>query len=89
MIRVTIDMVPGGIESRARHMATIEIVNNIVQSVVTQGRTGEYTVKFSRISQHGEHLGWYDRIVNVKGINRRESGAVYRILHKALGEFLK
>jgi hypothetical protein len=88
MIRVTIEMVPSGIEARKRHMATIEIHNTVTTSVGTKGRRGDYQAKFSRISQRGEHLGWHDRQVTILNVGRNQSGAVYRILHEALGAFL-
>lgn len=88
MIRVTIEMVPSGIEQNKRHMATIEIVNDVLTSVSTSGKHGGYHARFSRISQHGEYLGWYDRQGSVGGIRRTQSGAVFRILHGVLGSFL-
>lgn len=88
MIRVTIEMVPRGLEHFSRHMATIEIHNDVAATVASRGRKGDYIARFSRISQHGEHLGWYDRQVKVHGISRTTSGAVYRILSAALREFL-
>lgn len=87
MIRVTIEMVPLGL-GEPRHMATIEIANDVATSVATGGRKGAYTAKFSRISQRGEHLGYYDRRGRVDGINRNQSGAVYRIVHGVLANFL-
>lgn len=92
MIRVTIEMVPGGIENQKRHMATIEIANDIRETVDTRGRRGSYTARFSRISQFGrsaDEVGWYDRMVRISGVNRKQSGAVYRIVHGVLGEFLQ
>jgi len=88
VIRVTIEMVPRGI-GKPRHMATIEIANDAITSIETQGVRGAYWAKFSRISQRGERLGWYDRIGRVDNINRRQSGAVYRILHGVLESFLE
>ena len=88
MIRVTIDMIPLGI-GEPRHMATIEIVNDVAETVTTGGAKGSYTATFSRISQRGERLGNYDKIARISGINRHRSGAVYRILHQVLGAFLE
>lgn len=89
MIRVTIEMVPGGIERRKRHMATIEIQNDIDRTVETIGRRGDYVAKFSHISQTGQQLGWYDRAVHVRNVARYQSGAVYRILQGALNGFFE
>jgi hypothetical protein len=89
MIRVTIEMVPLGIDGLKRHMATIEIANDVGETVETKGRRGSYVARFQRISQHGEQLGWYDKHARVTGIRRNQSGAVYRIVHAVLGEFLK
>lgn len=88
MIRVTIEMVPLA-TGPARHMATIEIANDIAESIETAGRRGSYFARFSRISQRGEHLDNYDRIGRVTGISRTTSGAVYRILHGVLADFLR
>lgn len=87
MIRVTIEMVPLG-TGPARHMATIQIANNVEETIRTGGRRGSYLARFSRISQRGEHLDNYDRVGCVGGINRTTSGAVYRILHGVLADFL-
>lgn len=88
MIRVTIEMVPLGYENAKRHMATIEIANDVTTTVASGGKKGTYNARFSRISQRGEHLGFYDRTGQVGGINRNQSGAVYRIVHGVLGSFL-
>lgn len=88
MIRVTIEMVPLGFLP-ARHMATIEIHNDEETSAVTGGSKGTYVAKLSRISQKGEHLGWYDRLVKTPPISRNRSGAVYRILYQALKAHLE
>jgi hypothetical protein len=88
VIRVTIEMVPGGI-GEPREMATIEIHNDLEDSLATNGRRGSYKARFSRISQKGKYVGWYDRWGSASGINRNQSGAVYRILHQVLGDFLE
>jgi hypothetical protein len=88
MIRVTIELLPFGIDALKKHMATIEIANDIEQTAATSGKKGTYVARFSRISQHDEHLGFYDRTGTVKNIARNRSGAVYRILHGVLADFL-
>jgi hypothetical protein len=91
MIRVTIEMVPMGLGT-PRHMATIEIANDVATTVATQGRRGDYIAKFSRISQRGrsaKEVGWYDRMGAVRGVSRTSSGAVYRIVHGVLEDFLR
>jgi hypothetical protein len=88
MIRVTIEMVPLGFEDSKRHMATIEIANDVATTLNTAGKKGSYNARFSRISQRGEHLGFYDRTGHVDGISRNRSGAVYRIVHGVLASFL-
>lgn len=88
MIRVTIEMVPLG-TGPARRMATIEIANDVAETLSTGGRRGSYYARFSRISQRGERLDNYDRIGRVSGISRTTSGAVYRILHGVLADFLR
>lgn len=92
MIRVTIEMLPGGVENQKRHMATIEIHNDLADSMETNGKRGSYVARFSRISQFGrtaDEVGWYDRQVRITGIRRNQSGAVYRILWGVLNEWMK
>jgi hypothetical protein len=88
VIRVTIEMVPMGV-GKPRHIATIEIANDVDETISTGGRRGTYVARFTRISQRGERLGFYDRGGRVAGANRNQSGAVYRILHDVLDDFLK
>jgi hypothetical protein len=94
MIRVTIEMVPFGI-GHPRHMATIEIANDRIETIESQGRKGGYVGRFSRISQKGKQPdekggpGWYDRRGRVTGIHRNQSGAVYRIVHGVLQDWLE
>jgi hypothetical protein len=92
LIRVTIEMIPGGHEQNKRHMATIEIHNDLTDTMATGGRRGSYRARLSRISQFGrtpDETGWYDREVRIAGVNRKQSGAVYRILYRVLDEFLR
>jgi hypothetical protein len=76
-------------------MATIEIANDLMETLDTGGRRGGYVGRFSRISQKGKRPdekggpGWYDRKGRVTGIHRNASGAVYRIVHGVLEDWLQ
>lgn len=48
MIRVTVDLCPGGDEEAARHLGTAVIHNDLQQSLETSGHIGSYKVRLSK-----------------------------------------
>lgn len=66
MIRVTIQMIPRGDESRARHMGTVEIAND----GTGDHTTGNYKVRLSRMDSPTR--AW--KTGAIRGFNRRTRG---------------
>lgn len=86
MIRVTIEMVPGGNERFKYLMHIIEINNDVVGSVLSGGKKGDYHYRISRKFKRGKKIGsivWQREGV-LRGFNRSAKNSV-----RLLGEILK
>jgi len=42
MIRVTLELIPGGLEEHKQTLGVIEIMNNLVETIETEGNRGSY-----------------------------------------------
>lgn len=87
MIRISIDMWPGGDERRAYPMHVIEIWNDLDASVLSGGKYGDYKYRVSR-KVKGRSLSWVRGGV-VRGFNRRNLNSVHllrAVLNDAYGD---
>lgn len=67
MIRVTVELLPHGDESRKRHLGTCEIANDLEESLASRGDLGSYAVRLSKWGQPTQtwkrgRVGGFDRI---------------------------
>lgn len=79
MLRITIELLPGGDEERKCHVGTCEIAN-----VGGDARTGKYRFRLTR----GDRLGPNWRVGKVFGFPRKVLGPwdlLYRCLREAVG----
>ena len=53
MIRVTVELVPFGIEEDARTIATMKIANNGIKSRLTESKRGDYNVYATVVNKRG------------------------------------
>jgi len=85
MIRVTIEMVPAGIESAKYLMHVIEIGNDVVGTFLSGGKKGDYWYRISRKFPRGkkiDHTVW-QRSGVLLGFNRSAKNSV-RLLQDVL-----
>lgn len=83
MLRITVELVPGGDESRKRVMHVAEIWNNVRKTQATGGQRGDYG--FRLLSRHGRV--W--RQGGVDDFPRLRLGAwdlLFRVLRCAVGD---
>ena len=85
MIRVTVELCPGGDESKARVLGVGRIANDLWDSVVTNGAQGSYIATFSKWApKQGET--W--KRAQVSGFDRIKRGPwdlLYLALRRAVG----
>lgn len=79
MLRITIELVPGGDETRKRHLGTAEIINDASGNI----DLGNYTVRLSRMGN--PTATW--RCGRVKGFRRQVYGP-WDLLYLAIGAAL-
>lgn len=72
MIRVTVELIPGGCESLKRHLGTAEIANTGTGSKTR----GDYRARFSRRGQPGST--W--RTASIEGFPRKQLGHWHLLL---------
>lgn len=70
MIKVTIELCPGGDESRARHLGTARISNDLGDTLASEGRLGSYDVELSKWGR--PDVTW--KRGKVKGFRRQTRG---------------
>lgn len=80
MLRITIELLPMGDESRARHLGTAEIWND-GKGTIARGNYG------ARLSRRGQPNSTWKK-ASITGFPRKRLGAwdlLYRILREAVG----
>lgn len=89
MIRVTVELIPGG-GSTAKHLGTAIISNDLEDSLETDGRRGSYMVKLSkwgkpdcRVKSNVWRTG---RVRNFPRQSRGPWDLLYRALHETVGD---
>lgn len=70
MIRIRVELVPGGIDQCAEELGTAEIANDLRESMETEGMMGSYKVKLFKWGK-GRRL-W--KSGSVSGFNRKSRG---------------
>lgn len=81
MVRVTIELLPGGYEDNKRHLGTIEIANDATGNL----KIGNYKAKLSR--RGNPNSTW--KTTEIKDFPRLQRGAydlLYQILENVVGE---
>lgn len=78
MVRVTIEILPGGDESKARKLGQVDIINDSSGT----GETGNYTVRLHKSSEYAARPGIW-RQGRISGFPRSRLGP-YDLLYRAL-----
>lgn len=88
MLRVTIEMLPGGSEEDAITLGVGYIANDVRQTARTGGELGDYTVRLMKSSAYAKRSGVWRRGA-VKRFPRRRLGPwdlLYRALAATVGD---
>ena len=86
MIRVTVELVPYGIEEDARVIATMKIANDGIRSRLTNGKVGDYNVYVTTVNKRGGKCrDW--KTGEVKNFPRKSKNVWY-LIKRALDAIL-
>lgn len=84
MIRVTIDMVPGGVEDRKYNLHVIEIANDALTTIADRNK-GSYNYRISRKIMHGGKIAWHKtgKVLNFPRSQKNSVHLLYAVLKDA------
>lgn len=89
MIRVTVEMVPGGNPDRAYVMHVVEIWNKVSTTVLSSGSRGDYGYRISRkITDDTKKITW-QKSGDIEGFPRKSLNVMHlltRVLQSAYGK---